>query len=128
MADDRHYDVIVFGTGAGGGTLTHRLDPSGPLRPFRYYDLGTAAYLARFRAVVAVGRVHLSGLPGWLVWLFVHIAFLTDYRNRLAALLTWAVTFTRDARRERAFTTRQIGSLRELYATSAAPERPPLAS
>ena len=24
MADDRHYDVI-FGTGAGGGTLAHRL-------------------------------------------------------------------------------------------------------
>ena len=62
------------------------------------------------------------------MWLFVHIAFLTGYRNRLAALLTWAVTFTRDARRERAFTTRQIGSLRELYATPGAPERPPLAS
>ncbi len=26
---DRHYDVIVIGTGAGGGTLAHRLAPSG---------------------------------------------------------------------------------------------------
>jgi choline dehydrogenase-like flavoprotein len=24
-----HYDVIVIGTGAGGGTLAHRLAPSG---------------------------------------------------------------------------------------------------
>ncbi len=27
MADDQHYDVIIIGTGAGGGTLAHRLAP-----------------------------------------------------------------------------------------------------
>ena len=29
VATDQHYDVIVIGTGAGGGTLAHRLAPSG---------------------------------------------------------------------------------------------------
>ena len=29
MAGDQHYDVIIIGTGAGGGTLAHRLAPSG---------------------------------------------------------------------------------------------------
>ena len=29
MAADQHYDVIIIGTGAGGGTLAHRLAPSG---------------------------------------------------------------------------------------------------
>ena len=29
MAESTHYDVIVIGTGAGGGTLAHRLAPSG---------------------------------------------------------------------------------------------------
>jgi choline dehydrogenase-like flavoprotein len=29
MAEGAHYDVIVIGTGAGGGTLAHRLAPSG---------------------------------------------------------------------------------------------------
>src|SRR4051795_3062393 len=29
VTDDRHYDVIIIGTGAGGGTLAHRLAPSG---------------------------------------------------------------------------------------------------
>jgi choline dehydrogenase-like flavoprotein len=29
MTHDGHYDVIVIGTGAGGGTLAHRLAPSG---------------------------------------------------------------------------------------------------
>jgi choline dehydrogenase-like flavoprotein len=26
---NNHYDVIIIGTGAGGGTLAHRLAPSG---------------------------------------------------------------------------------------------------
>ncbi|HSE09528.1 MAG TPA: GMC family oxidoreductase [Nocardioidaceae bacterium] len=29
MADDQHYDVIIIGTGAGGGTLGHRLATGG---------------------------------------------------------------------------------------------------
>ena len=29
MSDDRHYDVIIIGTGAGGGTLAYRLATSG---------------------------------------------------------------------------------------------------
>ncbi|MEL6320277.1 MAG: GMC family oxidoreductase [Cyanobacteria bacterium J06626_14] len=29
MSSDRHYDIIIIGTGAGGGTLAHRLAPSG---------------------------------------------------------------------------------------------------
>jgi choline dehydrogenase-like flavoprotein len=29
MTNDRHYDVIIIGTGAGGGTLAYRLAPTG---------------------------------------------------------------------------------------------------
>src|SRR5262245_24640306 len=29
MANTNHYDVIIIGTGAGGGTLAHKLAPSG---------------------------------------------------------------------------------------------------
>ena len=29
MAASSHYDVIIIGTGAGGGTLLHRLAPTG---------------------------------------------------------------------------------------------------
>jgi hypothetical protein len=41
---------------------------------------------------------------GWWVWLFIHIGFLTGYRNRVGAVLGWWFAFTRDLRRERAFT------------------------
>jgi NADH:ubiquinone reductase (H+-translocating) len=91
-------------------------------RPFKYRDLGSAAYVARFRAVVSAGPLHLSGLPGWFVWLLIHIAFLTGFRNRITALLTWAVAFTRDVRKERAYTTRAVGVVEDVYqpASSAA--------
>ena len=29
MNNERHYDVIVIGTGAGGGTLARKLAPTG---------------------------------------------------------------------------------------------------
>ena len=86
-----------------------------PPEPFRYRDLGSAAYIARGQAVVSAGRLHLSGFPGWVAWLFVHIAFLTGYRNRVGAILTWWLAFTRDIRRERAFTTREVGHVRDVY-------------
>jgi NADH dehydrogenase len=89
----------------------------GAIKPFRYHDLGSAAYISRGRAVVSAGPLRLSGFPGWMAWLFVHIAFLTGYRNRFGAVLTWWLAFTRDIRRERAFTTREVGHMRDIYET-----------
>jgi len=87
-----------------------------PAGPFRYRDLGTAAYIARGQAVVAAGPLKLSGFAGWWCWLIIHIAFLTGFRNRVGAILTWWVAFTLDIRRERVFTARPAGRLRSVYA------------
>ncbi len=84
-------------------------------KPFRYVDLGSAAYISRGDAVLSVGPVRVSGLLGWLGWLFIHIGFLTGYRNRVTALLTWLVTFSRGIRRERAYTLAQIDSSRDAF-------------
>jgi NADH dehydrogenase len=98
-----------------GRRIRRQVTGQGATRPFKYYDLGSAAYISRGRAVVSAGPLRLSGLPGWFVWLFIHIAFLTGYRNRLGAILTWWIAFTRDVRRERAFTTRAVGRLHDVY-------------
>ena len=98
-----------------GRRIRGLLTGHGAARPFKYYDLGSAAYISRGRAVVSAGPLRLSGLPGWFVWLFIHIAFLTGYRNRVGAILTWWIAFTRDVRRERAFTTREIGRVHDVY-------------
>jgi NADH:ubiquinone reductase (H+-translocating) len=96
-------------------------------KPFRYRDVGSAAYISRGRAVVSVGPVRASGLVGWLAWLGIHLAFLTSFRNRLGALLTWTLAFSRESRRERAVTMAQIVPGQDLYhplpGTPAAAER-----
>jgi NADH dehydrogenase len=112
-----------------GGLYTgHRIkrlqDGNESSKPFKYHDLGSAAYLYRGNAVVSAGPVKLSGFPAWVIWLFIHIAFLTGYRNRAGAMLTWWSAFTRDTRRERAYTTRATGRLQDIYQPASAAEEP----
>jgi NADH dehydrogenase len=73
-------------------------------KPFRYHDLGSAAYISRGRAVVSTRKLHFGGFIGWVAWLFIHIGFLTGWRNRIGALFSWWFAFSRDLRRERGFT------------------------
>jgi len=68
---------------------------------FRYWDKGTMATIGRNKAVADLKFMHLSGLPAWLAWLFVHIVFLVGFRNRLVVLFQWAwayLTFDKGAR------------------------------
>src|SRR5437899_2305552 len=70
-------------------------------RRLRYWHKGSMATIGRNKAVADLNFVHLSGLPAWLVWLFVHIIFLVGFRNRLAVLFQWAwayFTFNKGAR------------------------------
>jgi NADH:quinone reductase (non-electrogenic) len=73
-------------------------------KPFKYRDLGSAAYISRGRAVVSTRKLHFGGFIGWVAWLFIHIGFLTGWRNRVGALFGWWYAFTRDLRRNRTFT------------------------
>jgi NADH:ubiquinone reductase (H+-translocating) len=98
-----------------GQRIKHEVTGHMATKPFRYRDLGSAAYLSRGHAVVSVGRLHFAGFPGWVVWLFIHISFLTGFRNRLGALLSWWPAFARDVRRERTYTTEQVGVIRDAY-------------
>jgi NADH:ubiquinone reductase (H+-translocating) len=115
---------VAMQSGYFAGRRIHRR-VSGDLsvHEFRYRDLGSAAYISRGDAVVAMGPVHYSGLAGWVTWLFIHIAFLTGYRNRFGAILTWWVAFTWDRRRERAFLTVQLENDPSTYAAGPGQER-----
>ena len=37
-----------------------------------------------------IGSLALHGLPAWFTWLFLHIAYLIDFRNRLVVMSEWA--------------------------------------
>jgi NADH dehydrogenase len=112
-----------------GHRIRRRVAGEPPAKPFRYRDLGSAAYIARGNAVVSAGPVHLSGFVGWVGWLLIHLGFLTGIRNRLGAIVTWWPAFARDLRRERAYLARDIDTIRDSYqsrvpADSARPRRP----
>jgi NADH dehydrogenase len=88
-------------------TIVRRLK-GGEAKPFRYIDLGSMSTIARFRAVAIIGRLRLAGFPAWLLWLFVHITFLTGFKNRVSALANWAVAFLGRGRRQRTITKQQV--------------------
>jgi NADH dehydrogenase len=72
--------------------IRHRLDGK-QSRPFRYIDKGNLATIGRGSAVAEIGFFRLSGLPAWVIWLFVHIWYLIGYQNRLVVLLRWSISF-----------------------------------
>jgi len=94
-------------------------------KPFRYRDLGSAAYISRGRAVVSAFGLNFGGFLGWWVWLFIHIGFLTGYRNRVGAVLSWWFAFTRDLRRERTFTVDDTPLLSGAYSHPGELGQPP---
>ncbi|MGH8228610.1 MAG: NAD(P)/FAD-dependent oxidoreductase [Steroidobacteraceae bacterium] len=69
--------------------------------PFRYRDYGSLATVGRMAAVADFGRIRLTGVLAWWVWLTAHIFFLIGFRNRLVVLIDWAEaywTYRRGAR------------------------------
>ena len=60
---------------------------------FRYRHFGSLATIGRMAAVVDFGRIRLSGLLAWWVWLTAHIYFLIGFRNRLVVLIDWAEAY-----------------------------------
>ena len=48
-------------------------------RPFRYVDKGNVATIGRREAVADLHFLRLSGTLAWLVWLFVHLWYLSAF-------------------------------------------------
>jgi NADH dehydrogenase len=72
-----------------------------PRHPFHFVDKGQMATIGRSRAIVEIGSLRMSGFIAWLVWIVVHIYYLTGFQNRILVVLQWAwsyLTFTRGAR------------------------------
>jgi NADH dehydrogenase len=109
-------DIACFGTPAGplpgvspvamqqgrhvARTIVRELGSEARV-PFHYLDKGSMATIGRTRAVAQVGRLRFSGLLAWLTWLFVHLWYLIDRRNRLSVFLDWCwsyLTFKHGAR------------------------------
>jgi NADH:ubiquinone reductase (H+-translocating) len=75
--------------------------PPGSRPPFAYRDPGTLATIGRAKAVAQLPRAHFAGLWAWLLWVFIHILWLINFRSKLIVLLEWAwayIVYERGAR------------------------------
>jgi NADH:ubiquinone reductase (H+-translocating) len=106
-----HPEVFVIGDAAAlerGGTLLPMLAPvaiqggehvaravaahikGAEVPTFHYRNRGTMATVGRGAAVAQIGPVHINGLVGWFLWIFVHLLYLVGFRSRALALWSWA--------------------------------------
>ena len=102
-------EVAMQGGLHAANTIRRRMKGDDRSVPFKYRDLGSAATIGRFKAIVSFRGVRLSGFPGWVVWLFVHIGFLNGFGNRFAALWRWGKAMIGRARPERVFSVGHTG-------------------
>jgi NADH dehydrogenase len=100
--------VAIQGAKYAAKEIKGRLDGKAPQRPFKYFDKGSMATISRFDAVATIGKLRLSGFIAWVMWLGVHLIYLTGFKNQVTALLHWTVTFLSNDRSERTATEQQI--------------------
>lgn len=70
-------------------------------KPFHYFDKGNLATIGRGAAVADLNFLRLSGLPAWLIWIFLHLMYIVEFKNRLLVFTQWMwlyLTFDRAAR------------------------------
>lgn len=58
--------------------------------PFHYRNLGSLATIGRHAAVADFGWWKFSGFFAWLLWLFVHLMHIVNFRNRVLVFMQWA--------------------------------------
>jgi NADH dehydrogenase len=102
-------EVAMQGSLHAANTIMRRLRGDHEAVPYTYRDLGSVAAIGRFRAICSVGRLRLSGFAGWLVWMFVHLAFLNGMGNRATTMLRWLRWLVGRNRVERVFSVAHTG-------------------
>jgi NADH dehydrogenase len=96
--------------------IARRLAGDATPRPFRYRDLGSLAAVSRYYAIAERRHARVWGFAGWLLWLVVHLTFLTGFKNRAGALFHWMISFFGRSRPERTITAQQIFARQALAA------------
>jgi NADH dehydrogenase len=59
------------------------------------------ATIGRNRAIAVSAGLQMTGVLAWLAWVFIHVLYLVDFRNRLVVLFEWSwayLSFNRSAR------------------------------
>ncbi|OBI21999.1 NADH dehydrogenase [Mycobacterium sp. E2327] len=77
-------------------------------KPFNYFDKGSMALISRYSAVARVGKLEFGGFIAWLAWLLLHLLYLVGFRNRIAAMFSWGISFLGRTRGQMAITSQMM--------------------
>ncbi len=58
-------------------------------KPFHYIDKGNMATIGRKDAIAEYKSFRMTGLLGWMAWLFVHLYYQVGFKNKISILITW---------------------------------------
>ncbi len=103
--------VAIQGAKYAAKEIKGRLEGKPPQKPFKYFDKGSMATISRFSAVALLPgpvKLRLTGFVAWLLWLAVHLIYMTGFKNRITALGHWFVSFLGSGRSERVATEQQV--------------------
>ncbi|MER3495517.1 MAG: FAD-dependent oxidoreductase [Armatimonadota bacterium] len=62
-------------------------------KPFHYWDKGNLAVVGRSFAIADLHRYRFRGFFAWILWLFIHILYLSTFRARFFVFLRWTSAF-----------------------------------
>lgn len=68
---------------------------------FKFFNKGNLATIGTGKAVASVGGLNFKGLTAWFIWMFVHVAYLVQFRNRLSVMFEWVMHHITGARSAR---------------------------
>lgn len=79
-----------------------QIEGNASTKPFQYRDYGKMATIGRNAAVAELtGGIQFKGFFAWFLWVFIHIAKLVGFRNRMTTFVNWIYnyfTYDRSAR------------------------------
>ena len=73
--------VAIQGAKYAAKSIRGRLEERPAQPAFKYADKGSMATIGRFKAVVSIGRLRFTGLIAWLIWLGLHLVYLTGFQE-----------------------------------------------
>jgi NADH dehydrogenase len=97
MQMGRYVGRLIAAETSGRGSPARR-------EPFVYRDKGMLATIGRAKAVALIGEMKFGGFSAWLLWSFVHILYLVNFRNRLSVFASWVWNWILNARDARLIT------------------------
>lgn len=80
------------------GVIAARIAGQPAPAPFKYFDKGSMATIGYRAAVADAFGMKFTGLPAYLMWMFIHNLYLIGWGNRIGTLYTWlrALVFTKN--------------------------------